>query len=63
MKVKSKEITLDGKGLAVQNLKKESATLLNTDNKLEFKFNYENLVITVPGGLNDNRLDSLRVTL
>lgn len=57
------ENTLNGKGLAIQKLKKDSASLLNTDNKHDFVFEYEDILINVQGGLNDEKLDSLRVTL
>jgi len=63
MKVKSMENTLNGKGLAVQNPKKQAAPILNTDNKLNFSFNYEDLEIQIPGGLNDDKLDRMRVTV
>lgn len=36
---------------------------LNTDDKNNFVFQYEDIQIQVPGGLNDEKLDSLRVTL
>lgn len=36
---------------------------LNTDDKHNFIFVYEDIQIQVPGGLNDDKLDSLRVTL
>lgn len=61
---KSMENTLNGKGYAVQNPKKaQVASTLNTDNKINFIFNYEDLEIQIPGGLNDEKLDRLRVTL
>jgi len=61
---KSMENTLNGKGLAIQNSKKtQTAPVLNTDNKNNFIFNFEDLEIQIPGGLNDERLDRLRVTL
>ena len=63
MSTKSMENTLNGKGCAVQNPKKPTSPTLNTDNKLNFVFNYEDLEIQIPGGLNDERLDSLRVTV
>lgn len=37
--------------------------MLNTENKTNFIFGYEDIEIHVPGGLNDDKLDSLRVTL
>lgn len=37
--------------------------MLNTDNKNNFIFEYEDIVIAMPGGLNDDKLDSLRVTV
>ena len=54
---------MNGKGCAVQNPKKPTVPTLNTYNKLNFVFNYEDLEIQIPGGLNDERLDSLRVTV
>jgi len=36
---------------------------LNTEDKLNYTFQYEDIEIHVPGGLNDEKLDSLRVTL
>lgn len=36
---------------------------MNTENKNNFIFEYEELVIEIPGGINDEKLDSLRVTL
>ncbi|GGK38362.1 MULTISPECIES: hypothetical protein [Flavobacteriaceae] len=36
---------------------------LNTDDKNNFVFEYDDIQIQVPGGLNDEKLDSLRVTL
>lgn len=36
---------------------------LDTDDKNNFVFQYEDIQIQVPGGLNDEKLDSLRVTL
>ncbi len=36
---------------------------MNTENKNNFIFEYEELVIEVSGGINDDKLDSLRVTL
>src|SRR5690606_12129266 len=52
-----------GKGLATQKLKTKSTSPLNTDNKNNFIFTYEDLEIHILGGLNDEQLDSLRVTL
>jgi len=37
--------------------------MLNTDDTNNFVFDYEDIQIQVPGGLNDEKLDSLRVTL
>lgn len=63
MKVKSMENTLNGKGLAVQKSKKKSISLLNTANKNNFVFELDGIVIGIPGGLNDDSLDSLRITV
>ncbi|WP_456442095.1 hypothetical protein [Psychroserpens sp.] len=63
MKYKSKEITLNGKGIAIQKSKKSPVSLLNTDNSNNFIFEYEGIVIEIPAGLNDTKLDSLRVTV
>jgi len=61
---KSMENTLNGKGLAIQNSKKtQTAPVLNTENKLSFIFNFEDLEIQIPGGLNDERHDRMRVTV
>lgn len=37
--------------------------MLDTKNKSNFIFQYEDIKIHIPGGLNDDKLDSLRVTL
>ncbi|MFD2916832.1 hypothetical protein [Psychroserpens luteus] len=63
MKVKSMENTLNGKGSAVQKQKTRLDSRLNTDNKNNFIFEFEDLVINIPGGLNDESLESLKVTI
>jgi len=63
MKVKSMENTLNGKGVAIQKSKKSPSPSLNTENKNLFTYNYNGLVLSLLGGLNDNRLDSLTVML
>ncbi|WP_298341143.1 hypothetical protein [uncultured Algibacter sp.] len=58
------ENTLNSKGYTVQNSKKtQVVSTLNTDNKLNFFFNYEDLEIQIPGGLNDERHDRMQVTV
>lgn len=60
---KDREKSLNGKGYAFQKPKNQSTSILNTENKNNFIFEFEGLEIQVLGGLNDERLDSLRVTL
>ncbi len=61
---KSMENTLNGKGYAIQNLKNtQVAQTLNTENKNLFTYEYKGLLLSLIGGLNDNKLDSLTVML